>query len=117
MDEEKLKDMLDAQANLYTAQEKLKDIMHANPVYDSNNVAVTNLSGTFGGIYDTVPTPAYYSNDYEKLLDQISTLCLPDQADKVIVKMLDIIKGYDAEDTHRHVTDLLMQIARKHVGL
>lgn len=91
--------------------------MHAQAVYNSNNVAVTNLSGTFGGIYDTVPTPAYYSNDYERLLDRISPLCLPDQADKVIVTMLDIIKGYDADDSHRHINDLLMQIARKHVGL
>jgi hypothetical protein len=73
----------------------------------------------YGIMHDSLPepTPKYYNSDYDKLLDQISTLCLPDQADKVIVKMLDVIKGYDAEDTHRHVNDMLMQIARKHVGL
>ena len=97
-------------------EEKLKGIMHAQAVYDSNNVLTTHL-GSVGGMYDTVPTPTYYNNDYDRLLDKISPLCLPDQADKVIVKMLDIIKGYDAEDTHRHVNDILMQIARKHVGL
>jgi hypothetical protein len=76
-------------------------------------------NSTYGIMHDSLPEtiPMRYNNDYEKLLDQISSLCLPDQADKVIVTMLDIIKGYDAEDTHRHVTDLLMQIARKHVGL
>jgi len=97
-------------------EEKLKEIMHAQAVYDSTNVLTTHL-GSYGGMHDSIPTPTYYNNDYEKLLDQISTLCLPDQADKVIVKMLDVIKGYDADDTHRHVNDLLMQIARKHVGL
>ena len=71
----------------------------------------------YGIMHDSIPTPTYYNNDYEKLLDQISPLCLPDQADKVIVKMLDVIKGYDADETHRHINDLLMQIARKHVGL
>ena len=90
--------------------------MHAQAVYDSNNVLTTHL-GSFGGMHDSIPAPKHYNSDYEKLLDQISPLCLPDQADKVIVKMLDIIKGYDADDTHRHVNDLLMQIARKHVGL
>jgi hypothetical protein len=91
-------------------EENLKNMLHANAVYDPN-------SGSYSLIHDSIPTPAYYNNDYEKLLDQISPLCLPDQADKVIVKMLDIIKGYDADDTHRHINDLLMQIARKHVGL
>jgi len=78
-------------------------------------------NSTYGivNMHDSLPEviPTYYNNDCEKLLDQISPLCLPDQADKVIVKILDIIKGYDADDTHRHVNDLLMQIARKHVGL
>jgi hypothetical protein len=74
-------------------------------------------NSTYGVMHDSIPTPTYYNNDYEKLLDQISPLCLPDQADKVIVKMLDVIKGYDADETHRHINDLLMQIARKHVGL
>jgi Leucine-rich repeat (LRR) protein len=74
-------------------------------------------NSTYGSMHDSIPTPTYYNNDYEKLLDQISPLCLPDQADKVIVKMLDVIKGYDADETHRHLTDLLMQMARKHVGL
>lgn len=58
-----------------------------------------------------------YRNDYEKLHDEISPLCLPDQADKVIVKVLGILKGYEANDTHRNLTDFLMQISRKHVGL
>jgi hypothetical protein len=73
----------------------------------------------YGIMHDSLPEtiPIRYNNDYEKLLDQISSLCLPDQADKVIVKILDTIKGYDAEDTHRHLNDMLMQIARKHVGL
>jgi len=76
-------------------------------------------NSTYGVMHDSLPEtiPMLYNNDYEKLLDQISKLCLPDQADKVIVTMLDIIKGYDADDTHRHVNDMLMQIARKHVGL
>ena len=92
--------------------------MHAQAVYDSNNVlTTTNLSGDYSLIHDSIPTPKYYNGDYERLLDQIGPLCLPDQADKVIVKMLDIIKGYDADETHRHLTDLLMQMARKHVGL
>ena len=97
-------------------EEKLKSIMHAQAVYDSNNVLTTHL-GSYGGIHDSIPTPTHYNSDYDRLLDQISPLCLPDQADKVIVKILDIIKGYDADDTHRHVNDLLMQMARKHVGL
>ena len=58
-----------------------------------------------------------YRNDYEKLHDEISPLCLPDQADKVIVKVLGTLKGYEANDTHRNLTDFLMQISRKHVGL
>jgi cobalamin biosynthesis Co2+ chelatase CbiK len=76
-------------------------------------------NSTYAIMHDSLPEtiPMLYNNDYEKLLDQISKLCLPDQADKVIVTMLDIIKGYDADDTHRHVNDMLMQIARKHVGL
>jgi cobalamin biosynthesis Co2+ chelatase CbiK len=98
-------------------EEKLEDILLENVVYDSNNVAVTNLSGSYSHIHDSIPTPTYYNSDYERLIDNISSLCLPDQADKVIVKMLDIIKGYDADETHRHINDLLMQIARKHVGL
>lgn len=97
-------------------EEELKSIMHAQAVYDSNNVLTTHL-GSFGVIHDTIPTPKYYNSDYDKLHDQISPLCLPDQADKVIVKMIDVIKGYDPDDTHRHLTDLLMQITRKHVGL
>ena len=97
-------------------EEKLKSIMHAQAVYDSNNVLTTHL-GSYGGMHDSIPTPIYHNSDYDRLLDQISPLCLPDQADKVIVKMLDIIKGYDADDSHRHVNDILMQIARKHVGL
>jgi hypothetical protein len=97
-------------------EEELKKLRADDVVYNSTNVLTTHL-GSFGGMHDSIPTPTYYNNDYEKLLDQISPLCLPDQADKVIVKMLDIIKGYDADDTHRHTTDLLMQIARKHVGL
>ena len=85
---------------------------------DENLKSAYNIlqNSTYGIMHDSIPTPTY-NNGYEKLLDQISPLCLPDQADKVIVKMLDIIKGYDADDTHRHVNDLLMQIARKHVGL
>ena len=99
-------------------EEKLKSIMHAQAVYDSNNVlTTTNLTGGYSLIHDSIPTPTHYNSDYDRLLDQISPLCLPDQADKVIVKMLDIIKGYDADETHRHINDLLMQIARKHVGL
>jgi hypothetical protein len=99
-------------------EEKLKSIMHAQAVYDSNNVATTNI-GSYSSMHDSLsePTPKYYNSDYDRLLDQISPLCLPDQADKIIVKMLDIIKGYDADDSHRHINDLLMQIARKHVGL
>lgn len=99
-------------------EEEFKELIAANKVVNSNNVVTTHL-GSFGGMYDTVPTPTtkYYNSDYDRLLDQISPLCLPDQADKVIVKMLDIIKGYDADDSHRHINDLLMQIARKHVGL
>jgi hypothetical protein len=70
-------------------------------------------------MHDSIPTPTpkYYNSDYEKLYDQISPLCLPDQADKVLYKIIDVIKGYDADDTHRHICDLLMQITRKHVGL
>ncbi len=97
-------------------EDNLKSIMHAQAVYDSNNVLTTN-NGSYGVIHDSIPTPKYYSSDYDKLLDQIDSLCLPDQADKVIVKILDTIKGYDAENTHRHLNDMLMQIARKHVGL
>jgi len=99
-------------------EEKLKSIMHAQAVYDSNNVLTTHL-GSYSSMHDSIPEtiPMRYNSDYDRLLDQISTLCLPDQADKVIVKMLDIIKGYDADETHRHINDLLMQIARKHVGL
>ena len=76
-------------------------------------------NSTYGIMHDSLPEtiPMRYNSDYEKLLDQISPLCLPDQADKVIVKILDIIKGYDADDSHRHINDLLMQIVRKHVGL
>ena len=74
-------------------------------------------NSVYGSMHDSIPTPTPYNSDYDRLLDQISPLCLPDQADKVIVKILDIIKGYDADDSHRHVNDLLMQIARKHVGL
>lgn len=58
-----------------------------------------------------------YRNNYEKLHAEIAPLCLPDQVDKVIVKLLDTIKGYDASDTHRNLTDFLMQISKKHVGL
>lgn len=58
-----------------------------------------------------------YRNDYEKLRAEIAPLCLPDQVDKVIVKVLGILKGYEADDTHRNLTDFLMQISRKHVGL
>ena len=59
----------------------------------------------------------HYKSDYEKLVADISPLCLPDQADKVIFKMLDTIRGYEADDTQRNLTDFLMQITRKHVGL
>jgi hypothetical protein len=100
-------------------EEKLKEIMHAQAVYDSNNLAVTNLSGSYSLIHDSLPEtiPMQYNSDYERLHAEISPLCLPDQADKVLYKMIDIIKGYDADDTHRHICDLLMQITRKHVGL
>ena len=76
-------------------------------------------NSTYGIMHDSLPEtiPMRYNSDYERLHAEISPLCLPDQADKVIVKILDIIKGYDADDSHRHVNDLLMQIARKHVGL
>lgn len=97
-------------------EEELKELLAANAVYNSNNVLTTHL-GSFGGMHDSIPTPKYYNSNYEKLHDEISPLCLPDQADKVIVKMLDTIKGYEADDTHRNLTDFLMQITRKHVGL
>ena len=98
-------------------EEELKELLAAKAVYDSNNVLTTHL-GSFGGMHDSIPAPTkYYNSDYEKLHAEISPLCLPDQADKVIFKMLDLIKGYEADDTHRNLTDLLMQITKRHVGL
>jgi hypothetical protein len=76
-------------------------------------------NSTYGIMHDSLPEtiPMRYNSDYERLHAEISPLCLPDQADKVLYKMIDVIKGYDADDTHRHICDLLMQITRKHVGL
>lgn len=67
-----------------------------------------------------IPTPtmeSVYQTRHERLRDKIQKLCLPDQADKVMLTVLADIQGYDAQDTYRNVSNTIMELASDNLGI
>ena len=58
-----------------------------------------------------------YETRHERLRNRIAKLCLPDQADKVMLTILADVQGYDAQDTHRNVNGTIKDLAESNLGL
>jgi hypothetical protein len=71
-------------------------------------------------------TSKYYSTEeeaclpmtrHQRLRDIVGKYCLPDQADKVILKVLADMQGYDEADTHRNVNVTIKELAESNLGI
>lgn len=58
-----------------------------------------------------------YETRHERLRNRIAKLCLPDQADKVILTILADVQGYDAQDTYRNISSIITELASDNLGI